>query len=49
MPEANPHYGFIIYDVIDFNERPDERDITAEPQEGLGPLGVQFRDIEAEE
>ena len=43
-----PSIGFVITDVTS-DESPDERDITANPQEGLGPLGVQFNDVEAEE
>lgn len=47
-PGGTPDFGFVIYEVVDTSDT-SERDITAEPQEGLGPLGVQFRDVEAEE
>ena len=48
MSEANPSIGFVVIDVTDTIEA-EERDITANPREGLGPLGVQFNDVEAEE
>lgn len=45
-----PDIGFIIYEVTESEpgEPTVERDITADPVEGLGPLGVQFKDVEAE-
>ncbi len=46
LPET-PDFGFVVYEVVGATDT-SERDIVADPGEGLSPLGVQFKDIEAE-